>query len=718
MKWRALILLSAAFLMTAAFGQNDNTIHVKAFPGNDVGTLVKNAMATCGTNMAVPCILVIDPSLAPWNPGTMPTLCSHCYLEDLRNGPTTTVINVETLGCRGDGATDNFPCLSKIAANLNGNHYYFPPGTYLFNGCVNISAQASSWQLEGSQIGASILEQNESNTCGIELSAEASDYWEIKNLAFSYSVQQPAPTSDQNDAPSTFFLFAPTTQNSRGIAHFEIDHVECSNASRCFGVLKGSATATAWTGNGGLLTIAENNSYFPGEKINFSYPASDPLSSAGLGSGPYTIVSTNGTSFTIASTITGSGSTGATTALPNVVWNYYVHDVVANSNVTGATISWNKVAASYGNNRCWMDNVFSKQTAKEPVVSVNQCTEFYFGSNESDGGVDELFDFSSDQGVIDNLHIESYTQAASQTSPSQLAPIIQAPSSYLHVRNENIDATQCPSTLTYSDGTVITPPCYTAGGAQILEAFQNRGASGGLDIEGAFLSLYSGSLSTGVEYVAGLASQASLWEGIVNGATGFSALLAPGASANSQVWNQNGLNGTASGLSVGGNAATATALQAVPSQCSSGQFATGITASGNANCSTPSIAAPGSLDETGLTGNALFSAGTMYTLGASPSATYFEVCLSEIETTAASTSSTLPTPELEWISPETGSTITESIALAQSSATGNTTSTVMSGCTQIHAKASSSIQMGSGGYASSGATSMAYSLHGTVVPLR
>jgi hypothetical protein len=37
-----------------------------------------------------------------------------------------------------------------------------------------------------------------------------------------------------------------------------------------------------------------------------------------------------------------------------------------------------------------------------------------------------------------------------------------------------------------------------------------------------------------------------------------------------------------------GNAATATALAATPSQCTGSQFATGITASGNANCSTPS----------------------------------------------------------------------------------------------------------------------------------
>jgi hypothetical protein len=51
-----------------------------------------------------------------------------------------------------------------------------------------------------------------------------------------------------------------------------------------------------------------------------------------------------------------------------------------------------------------------------------------------------------------------------------------------------------------------------------------------------------------------------------------------------------------------GNAATATALAATPSQCSGSQFATGIAASGNANCATP--AASGSVNS-----------GTQYAFG-------------------------------------------------------------------------------------------------------
>ena len=42
-----------------------------------------------------------------------------------------------------------------------------------------------------------------------------------------------------------------------------------------------------------------------------------------------------------------------------------------------------------------------------------------------------------------------------------------------------------------------------------------------------------------------------------------------------------------------GNAATATALASAPTQCTSGQFATGVAASGNANCGTPAATPPG-----------------------------------------------------------------------------------------------------------------------------
>ena len=88
------LLLFAAM----AFGQVDNTIHVKTFPGENVGAKVANAMAACPVG---PCILVIDPSLASTAPGVLPTLCASCYLQDYRQGPPPTLPGVSSDGYNG-----------------------------------------------------------------------------------------------------------------------------------------------------------------------------------------------------------------------------------------------------------------------------------------------------------------------------------------------------------------------------------------------------------------------------------------------------------------------------------------------------------------------------------------------------------------------------------------------------------------------------------------
>lgn len=87
MKWRVPLLTAVLLFAAAAFAQTDNTIYVRNFAGATVGAKVSAAQVTCGPNTMVPCILVIDPSLAAWATGTMPTLCSHCYLWDFRSGP-------------------------------------------------------------------------------------------------------------------------------------------------------------------------------------------------------------------------------------------------------------------------------------------------------------------------------------------------------------------------------------------------------------------------------------------------------------------------------------------------------------------------------------------------------------------------------------------------------------------------------------------------------
>jgi hypothetical protein len=79
-----IVLLILASLL--AIAQTDNTIYVKQFPGPDVGSKVAAAQLTCNSNAKIPCILVLDPSLAVWAQGTMPTLCGNCSLLDYRSG--------------------------------------------------------------------------------------------------------------------------------------------------------------------------------------------------------------------------------------------------------------------------------------------------------------------------------------------------------------------------------------------------------------------------------------------------------------------------------------------------------------------------------------------------------------------------------------------------------------------------------------------------------
>lgn len=72
------------FAASIALAQGDNMLHVKSYPGTTVGYKVAAAMRSCTTETRIPCFLVLDPSLAVYPVGTMPTLCSHCYLLDYR----------------------------------------------------------------------------------------------------------------------------------------------------------------------------------------------------------------------------------------------------------------------------------------------------------------------------------------------------------------------------------------------------------------------------------------------------------------------------------------------------------------------------------------------------------------------------------------------------------------------------------------------------------
>ena len=126
MRARVFILLVAALMLVASCaGQADNTFSAKSFKGATVGEKVAAAQTACWPDASIPCIIVIDPSLAAFPAGVMPTLCAQCTLQDWRGGTpppkdwrdTTGACKayrgeVNVLDCGGvaDGAWDPVGC--------------------------------------------------------------------------------------------------------------------------------------------------------------------------------------------------------------------------------------------------------------------------------------------------------------------------------------------------------------------------------------------------------------------------------------------------------------------------------------------------------------------------------------------------------------------------------------------------------------------------------
>jgi hypothetical protein len=118
MKRITFVLLTVFFifgillLVQAAHSQAiDSSVHVNQFPGPDVATKLANAMKTCTMAPSSPCILVIDPSLAPMTAGAMPALCSNCYLADYRTGGPFAPIAGLPVRCVGTGGSSTaFAC--------------------------------------------------------------------------------------------------------------------------------------------------------------------------------------------------------------------------------------------------------------------------------------------------------------------------------------------------------------------------------------------------------------------------------------------------------------------------------------------------------------------------------------------------------------------------------------------------------------------------------
>jgi hypothetical protein len=106
-----------------------------------------------------------------------------------------------------------------------------------------------------------------------------------------------------------------------------------------------------------------------------------------------------------------------------------------------------------------------------------------------------------------------------------------------------------------------------------------------------------------------------------------------------------------------------------------------------------------------LTGKTSNQSGTLLTPSASG---LYRVSVHTAVTTAASTSSTLPSLTIGWTDPDSG--VSQTLQVTPTSA-GNTTKTLEQAIIVINAKASDAITFSNSGYASSGSTAMQFSLH-------
>lgn len=84
------LLVPLLLLSASALAQTGNTIHVSQFlsgsPTQTVGAAVGAAAGQCLADTTIPCYLVIDPILAAYPAGVVPSLASNVHLIDWRSG--------------------------------------------------------------------------------------------------------------------------------------------------------------------------------------------------------------------------------------------------------------------------------------------------------------------------------------------------------------------------------------------------------------------------------------------------------------------------------------------------------------------------------------------------------------------------------------------------------------------------------------------------------
>jgi hypothetical protein len=149
---------------------------------------------------------------------------------------TSGMVNIRSLGCKGDGVTDDTACLQAMANKLSNTTYFFPAGTYKLTACISIPL-ATGWHIIGaSETGTRLMQT--SSTCILKFTKELINHFSIERLEFTYAAAQPAPTDDATDSVAPAILFAPDTHSGGGVFEFEFAHLVFMNGSRGIDIQK------------------------------------------------------------------------------------------------------------------------------------------------------------------------------------------------------------------------------------------------------------------------------------------------------------------------------------------------------------------------------------------------------------------------------------------------------------------------------------------------
>lgn len=120
-----------------------NTFNVSQFPGTDVGTKLTNAQNACLPDTALPCVLLIDPVLAVYPTGTLPTKCANCMWMDYRTAGSLSVSGLNSCQQNGDYIVGS-SCYSTVQAAITaacaagGGTVRIPAGTYSINSALTL----------------------------------------------------------------------------------------------------------------------------------------------------------------------------------------------------------------------------------------------------------------------------------------------------------------------------------------------------------------------------------------------------------------------------------------------------------------------------------------------------------------------------------------------------------------------------------------------------